>query len=512
MAAEVKVGIDKKAVKAMPRLRDRSCVFSGGTRRYFDFQDMNIFKLRSALFFGACLLAGTALAQPGLTIYNGGFSVIRDTVVLELKAGETNIRYSGATSLMEPSSVILRDPTGRTTLSILEQNYLNDPVSESSLLALYEGQVIGFRVEDPQKGDRVVEGKVIRAGNTSGAEPVQPIIEVEGKLSFELPGRPLFPALRDDNILKPLLSWKIQSPVSSKLDAELAYITQGLEWSADYNLVLESQGNVGELNCWVTIRNDSGKQFEDAQVKLIAGDVNRVSETAPARGMANRMMALAAEPVEARAFDDFHLYTLPRPITLRDRNVKQVEFARAPSVKTKRTYIYDASPSGYSGQLMINRQWASEGSTKIESRLEFANDEASKLGIAMPAGKVRVYRRDGEQLEFVGEDRVGHTPRNETVTLKLGNAFDLLGHRAQTEFNVDQAKRSMDESFELRLKNRGRTPVEIRVVEHLSRHSSWTVTRSSAQFRKKDSNTIEFDIPVAADSEITLTYGVRYTW
>ena len=475
---------------------------------------MNILK-QGSRFLSACLCVGTVLAQPGLTIYNGGFSVVRDTVALELKAGETNIRYSGATSLLDPSSVILRDPTGRTALLILEQNYLNDPVSESSLLALYEGQVIGFRVEDPQKGDRVIEGKVIRAGNSSDADPIQPIIEVDGKLSFEIPGRPLFPSLRDDNILKPLLSWKIQSPVSSKLDAELAYITRGLDWSADYNLVFEPEGNLGELNCWVTIRNHSGKQFEDAQVKLIAGDVNFVPDEPPTKGGAKRMMAPAAfpqEPVEARAFDDYHLYTLPRPITLRDRNVKQLEFARASGVKTKRTYIYDGAPSVYSGQLVIQRQWGDEGSKKIESRLEFNNDEASKLGFAMPAGKVRVYRKDGEQLEFLGEDRVDHTPRNEKIILKLGNAFDLLGNRVQTEFNLDQARHSMDEAFELRLKNRSRTPVEIRVVEHLSRHSSWTITRSSAQFRKKDSNTIEFDIPVAADSEITLTYGVRYTW
>ena len=158
---------------------------------------------RSYVFLGACLLAGAAMAQPGLTIYNGGFSVVRDTVALELKAGETNVRYSGATSLMEPSSVILRDPTGRTTLSILEQNYLNDPVSEASLLALYEGQVISFRIGDSPKGERSVEGKVIRAGGGTEGDAVQPIIEVDGKLCFELPGRPVFPALKDDNILKP---------------------------------------------------------------------------------------------------------------------------------------------------------------------------------------------------------------------------------------------------------------------------------------------------------------------
>ena len=476
---------------------------------------MNILR-RSYVFLGVCVCAGSALAQPGLTIYNGGFSVVRDIVALELKAGETNIRYSGATSFMEPSSVILRDPTGRTALSILEQNYLNDPVSESSLLALYEGQVIGFRVGDPQKGERTIEGKVIRAGNSSGnpgAEEIQPIIEVDGKLCFELPGRPVFPALKDDNILKPLLSWKIQSPVAIKLDAELAYITQGLEWSADYNLVLDAQGGEGEMNCWVTIHNHSGKQFEEAQVKLIAGDVNRVSdERSPRMKFEKSRVAFAPGTVEEKKFDEFHLYTLPRPLTLRDRNIKQIEFARASGVKTKRIYIYDGAPSAFTGQLIIDRNWGNAAGKKIESFLEFVNNEASKLGFAMPAGKLRVYRRDGEQLEFVGEDHVDHTPRNETVRVRLGNAFDLVGERVRTEFNIDQARHSIDEAFEVRLKNRSAAPVEVRVVEHLSRHSSWTVTRKSAEFRKKDSNTIEFDVPVAADSEITLTYGVRYTW
>lgn len=468
---------------------------------------------RSYVFLGACLLAGAAMAQPGLTIYNGGFSVVRDTVALELKAGETNVRYSGATSLMEPSSVILRDPTGRATLSILEQNYLNDPVSESSLLALYEGQVISFRIGDSPKGERSVEGKVIRAGGGTEGDAVQPIIEVDGKLCFELPGRPVFPALKDDNILKPLLSWKIQSPVAAKMEAELAYITKGLEWSADYNLVLDSKGSEGDLNCWVTIRNDSGKQFEEAQIKLIAGDVNRVSDEPRQRGMAEKgLRAFAEEPVEEKEFDGYHLYTLARPLTLRDRNIKQVEFARGSGVQTKRIYVYDGSPSVFAGQLIIDRDWGSRGQTKIESLLEFSNNEASKLGFPMPGGKIRVYRKDGEQLEFLGEDRISHTPRNETVRMRLGSAFDLLGERVRTEFNVDQARRTMDEAFEVRLKNRTHLPVEIRVVEHLSRHSAWTLTRKSAEFRKKDSHTIEFDVPVAADSEITLTYGVRYTW
>ncbi len=465
-----------------------------------------------------CLLCASAVAQPSLTIYNGQFAVVRDIVPLELKAGENNVRYSGATANLDPSTVILRDPAGKIPLSILEQNYQNDPVNQLTLLDRFEGQSLSFLVRgDSQKGDHLLEGKVIRSGYVPGGVPVEPMIEVEGKILFELPGRPLFPALKDEGLLlKPLLNWKIQSPEAATLQAELAYLTQGLEWTASYNLVLPEAGDAADINGWVTIKNMSGKQFEGARIKLMAGDVHRnqpQAEPVLRQAMMKGDLAFDAGVVE-KTFDDFHLYTLPRPTTLRDQETKQIEFARAAAIPTKRVYTYDPAPNlGFPGSPMLDVNWGRVVSQKkVESVLEFTNSEAAALGIPLPAGVLRVYRKDGEQLEFVGEDQLGHTPRNETVRIRLGNAFDLVGERKRTNFDVDQAQHTMDESFEIRLRNQGKSPVQIRAVEHLVRTAKWTMSSKSMECLPLDSHTVEFLVPVAAESEAVVTYTVHYTW
>jgi hypothetical protein len=476
--------------------------------------------MRLHAFLLSAVLCAPAAAQPGLTIYNGGFAVVRDAVQLDLKAGENSVRYSGATSSLNPSTVILRDPAGKVALSILEQNYQNDPVNQMTLLDRFEGQTLGFLVREPQKGDRTVEGKVIRSGYTPGGEPVEPMIEVDGKIVFELPGRPLFPALKDDGILlKPLLSWKIQSPAAANLSAELAYLTQGLEWSASYNLVLPEEADTADLNGWVTIRNTSGKVFEGARIKLMAGDVHR-AEPAPVQQRQLMKAALAAdalgEPagVSEKAFADFHLYTLPRPTNLRDQETKQLEFIRGAGIPCQRRYTYDpARGAQYFGRPVLESEFGAVfNGKKIESSLEFTNTETSSLGKPLPAGTLRVYRKDGEQLEFVGEDRLDHTPAQEKVRLKLGNAFDLVGERKRTDFQVDQARRTMDESFEIKLRNQGKKPVEIQAVEHLVRTTRWNLTAKTLEPRQIDSHTLEFTVPVAPRSEAVVKYTVHYSW
>ena len=430
----------------------------------------------------AALGAG-AFAQPGLTIYNGRFAVVRDTVPLELKAGENSVRYFGATASLDPSTVILRDPSGKVQLSIREQNYQNDPVNELTLLDRYEGQTMSFLIRDP-KGDRTTEGKVIRSGYIPGGAPLSPVVEVEGKILFDLPGKPLFPAVKDDTVLlKPLLNWKIQSSEPATLEAELAYLTSGLEWSASYNFVLPQEGELADMNGWVTVQNRSGKQFENAQIKLMAGDVRRIQprpQPAVYKGMMMRA-AMAAPPdgVEEKTFDDFHLYAIQRPTTLRDQETKQIEFTRASAVPTRRVYTYDPAPNlQFVGQTVLDREWTAGIPVlrKVATSLEFTNAEASHMGVPLPAGQIRVYRKDGAQLEFVGEDSIPHTPRNEVVRLNLGNAFDLSGDRVRTDFSVDQTNRTMEERFEIRLNNRGKKPVEIDVVEHLVRAANWIVS------------------------------------
>jgi hypothetical protein len=461
-------------------------------------------------------------AEPALTIYNQDFAVVRDMVPLDLKSGVNNVRYADATARVEPDSVILRDPGGKHSLQIWEQNYRNDPVTQELLLSLFEGKTIDFetlRLKDNTQVREIVPGKIVRSGFVPGGNPEQPIIEVNGKLQFSLPGLPLFPDLGDDTVLKPTLNWLLQSDQPGKFDAEVSYITGGFTWEADYNLVSPEKGDTVDLIGWVTMNNQSGKTFRDAKIKLMAGDVNKIQPRSVTTLGGMRMkamnMAMADEAaVTEKAFDEFHLYSLARPTTLLDRETKQVEFVRATDVKAPVIYVYDGAPSyRFYGGLNYDQGYGNEGNKKVRVMREFVNAETNHLGIALPKGKLRFYRRDADgQMEFVGEDRIDHTPRNETIRVTTGNAFDLVGERKQTNFRVDTSDKWLDESFEIKLRNRKKEPEEIRVVEHLYRWSSWDITQKSDDFKKTDAQTIEFRVPVKPDEERTVTYTVHYSW
>jgi len=466
-----------------------------------------------------------ASAEPALTIYNQNFAVVRDTVPLDLKSGANAVVYSGATAQVEPDSVILRDPAGKHSLQILEQNYRNDPVSQELLLSLFEGKTIDFqnvRMKDSTQITELIPGKIVRSGFVPGGGNTQPIIEVNGKLQFTLPGQPLFPDLGSDTILKPAFNWLLQSDKPGAFDAEVGYVTGGFDWSASYNLVSPEKGNYCDLVGWITMNNNSGKTFEDAKIKLLAGDVNKIQ---PQRnewegrlrkvGMPMAMAAMEDAPaVSEKAFDEFHLYSIARPTTLHDHETKQVEFVHAEKMYAPTIYVYDGATGYQFYGLNYDQGYGQSDNKKIIVQREFKNAETNQLGIALPAGKLRFYRRDSDgQLQFVGENTIDHTPRNETIRVTTGNSFDLVGERKQTNFRVDTSEKWIDETFEIKLRNRKKTDaVEIRVVEHLYRWSNWSITAKSDDFVKKDSQTIEFHIPVKPDEEKTVTYTVHYSW
>jgi hypothetical protein len=474
--------------------------------------------LISILSLGAAATLA-AFAQPALTIYNQDFAVVRDTVPLDLKSGVNNVRYADATARVEPDSVILRDPAGKHALQIWEQNYRNDPVTQELLLSLFEGKTINFdvvRLKDNTQVHELVAGKVIRSGFVPGGNHEQPIIEVNGKMQFSLPGLPLFPDLGDDTVLKPTLNWLLQSDKPGKFDAEVGYITGGFTWEADYNLVSPEKGDAVDLIGWVTMNNQSGKTFRDAKIKLMAGDVNKIQQQplrTKAYAMAGAMME-ESRAVTEKAFDEFHLYSLARPTTLRDRETKQVEFVRATGVKAETIYVYDGALNyRFYGGLNNDRGYGTQCNKKVRVMREFVNAETNHLGIALPKGKLRFYRRDADgQMEFTGEDMIDHTPRNETVRVTTGNSFDLVGERKQTNFRVDTGDKWIDETFEIKLRNRKKEAVEFRVVEHLYRWSNWEITARSDDFKKTDAQTIEFRVPVKPDEERALTYTVHYSW
>jgi hypothetical protein len=482
-----------------------------------------------AAVFGFLWVGACYGADPSLTIYNQRFAVIRETIPLDLKQGVNAVQFDGATALLEPASVMLRDPSGRRVLRILDQNYRADPVSMDALLQRYEGQTIDFQV---RMGDRieVVSGKIVRAGEPQAMQrgqfaPEQPVVEVAGKLQFGLPGTPLFPALGAGMILKPLLEWTVETDRAGRLDAELAYVSGGWNWSADYNIV-SGDGNALDIIGWVTMENRSGKQFDGARVKLMAGDVNKIQPQAGGGGGAYAVSAGLSmngnmQPaVEEKSFDEYHLYTLQRPLTIHDKETKQVEFVRADGVKSDVVYIYDGLKidstryRGWNPEMIRNdMSYGTMSNNKVWVMREFVNSEANHLGMPLPKGRVRFYRRDTDgRLEFTGEDTIDHTPKDEHIRVFTGSAFDLTGERKRTVFLNDTMRRTMDEGFEVKVRNHKKERAEVRVVEHLYRGTGWDISTSSVPWVKTDAQTIEFRVTLNPDEEKVVTYTAHYTW
>jgi hypothetical protein len=495
---------------------------------------------RLLIAFSFILLPAWA-AEPQLTIYNQNFAVVRVVIPLNLKAGENRVQFTDTTAFLEPTSVILRDPSGKHVLQILEQDYRADPVSSQLLLHLNEGKTLDFIVPQGDK-TQIVQGKIIRSGYLPNPPQIwnpyngwqggqfsnlEPIVEVDGKLRMGLPGTPLFPDLPDDTMLKPTLTWVLEADKPGQINAELSYVTSQMTWNADYNLVAPEEGDVLDVVGWVSIRNSSGAAFDNARIKLMAGEVNKLPP-----GQSNQLDVYAkvfsgslsvggpAPPVSEKPFEEYHLYELHRSTTLHNQETKQVEFVRASGIKSERVYVYDGAKINqqqYQGwnfdTIRQNREYGTESNPDVWVMREFVNSEANHLGIPLPAGRLRFYRQDSDgQLEFTGENEIKHTPRDETIRAFTGSAFDLKGERRQTDYHIDFNSRSVDEAFEIKLSNHKKEEAVVRVVEHLYRGMGWEIVDKSSTYLKSDAQTIEFRVQVPPEGEKTVTYKAHYTW
>jgi hypothetical protein len=496
------------------------------------------------LVLAVLLTSLSATAQTQLTVYNQNFATVKEKRTLDLKKGENEIRATDITAHLEPESVILRALKRPDALQILEQNYESDPLSEGLLLRKSEGKWLDFEIVMPNGEKRIVKGKILRSGYVPHTEAFQrfgqqyaymqsvyanpqgggqPIVEVEGKIQFGLPGKPIFDALDPKAFLKPTLLWRLWSAEAGSQDVEFSYLTGGMRWEANYNAVAAEKGDNFDIIGWVTLENMSGKDFENASVKLMAGDVARIGPgPGEGGGVGGRMMDAmerAAPAVTERAFEEYHLYTLERPTTVLDREIKQVEFVRASNVPAQRIYVYDGFKVDprYRGwdysSIRTQAEYGTASNPKVWVMLEFKNSEASNLGMPLPKGKVTVYRRDvDERNEFIGEDEIDHTPKDETVRLYTGNAFDIVGERRQTNFRLDSSGHWADETFEIKVRNHKKEAVTVRVVEHMYRWIQWDITSKSMDSNKTDARTIEFRPVIQPGGEATIIYTVHYSW
>lgn len=494
----------------------------------------------------AALPAGLGAEPPALTIYNRDFAVVRERIPLDLKPGENAVSFAGATTHLEPDSVVLRDPSGRVRLQVLEQGFRADTISQGLLLYLNEGKEIDFHRSRKDGEAEIVRGKIVRSGYTPnyramgryGAEFRQrqqalgdwqggagsPIVEVDGKLQFSLPGEPVFPELGSDAILYPTLTWQLASDRAARLEAELSYVTGGMRWEAAYNLVAPEKGEKLDLVGWVTLDNQSGRTFEKAAVKLMAGDVSKIqylqSDQVRANAAMRQEMPSGPPVVSEKVFDEYHLYTLARPVTLRNREMKQVEFLRGEGVTARTLYVYNGAAmdwSRYQGwsaeQLRNDRDYGTRSNKKVWVMREIANTKENGLGLPLPAGRTRFYRRDDDgRLEFTGENAIEHTPQGETLRIYTGDAFDVVGERKRTAYKLESHLSQMEEAFEIRVRNRKKEPVEVRVAERLYRWVNWQIVEKSDEFEKTDAQSVEFRVAVAPDQEKVVTYSVRYDW
>ena len=472
-----------------------------------------------ALTVSTTLAQQPAAPSTALTIYNQDFAVARATVPLDLKEGNNEVLTTSVTSQLEPDSVVLRDPAGRNAFTIAEQNYDAGVVTQQWLLEKFEGRTLDFQTMTHDGTTKTLQGRIIRAGNN-------PLIEVDGHMQFQLPGTPLFPASTDGLLLKPTLRWQIYAPKAVRFPAEMAYITRGLSWNATYNVVLPessttASNELADVLGWVTIRNESGTDFPQATVQLMAGEVARVQQFAVAKarmigGVMGGLGEAAPAEVTQKDFDDFHLYDLHRTVALRNAETKQVQFLEASKVTVQRTYQYESGgyyQPMYAGFFNNQQNYGITGNKRIVIQQEIKNSEANHLGMPLPAGRLRLYRRDtGGQMQFIGESNIQHTPAEQPVKITSGNAFDLTGERKQTDFHTDTHARTIDESFEIRLFNQKPQPVVIHTIEHLHRAQNWKITAKSSEYTKSDSNTVDFAINVPAKGEVTLTYTVHYSW
>lgn len=489
------------------------------------------------------LAAPLGADSPALTIYNRDFAVVRERIPLDLKAGSNAVSFAGATVHLEPDSVVLRDPSGRVRLQVLEQSFRADTISQSLLLYLNEGKEIDFQRARPDGGSELVRGTIVRSGyvpNTAamsrfGAQFTQrqqayaswqggsgsPIVRVGGKLQFSLPGEPIFPELGSDAILYPTLSWEVASDRAARLDAELSYVTGGMRWEAAYNLVAPEKGDLLDIVGWVTLDNQSGKGFERASVKLLAGDVSKIQLQQPEAYRAAMLAEqVSVAPVTEKAFDEYHLYTLPRPVTLRNREMKQVEFLRGERVTARTVYVYNGAAIDwrrYSGWSMENvrndRDYGTRSNPKVWVMREIANTAGNGLGMPLPAGRTRFYRRDDDgRLEFTGENTIDHTPRGETLRIYTGDAFDVVGERRRTDYKLESGQSQMEEAFEIKIRNRKKERIEVRVAERLYRWLNWDIVTRSDPFTRTDAQNVEFVVTVDPDQERVVSYRVRYDW
>ncbi len=435
-----------------------------------------------------------------LTVYNQNFGLVRELRTLDaLPNGEVSLEFADVAATIQPETVHIRSLTSPGALAVLEQNYRYDLLTPEKLLEKYVGRPVHvYRYHEAKAEEQAVDAKLL---SVAGG----PVLQIGKEITFGYGGRFAFPEVPEDLIARPTLMWLLASR-QPKQSVEVSYLAREMSWSADYVMVLDDKETRADLTGWVTLSNQSGASYKDAELKLVAGDVNRVEpeggtlgsvayKSAPARDMRMREESLF----------EYHLYTLGHPTTLRNNEQKQVTLLEGRGLGVTKKLLLPSQRYWFRsqvGQVQTNQ--------KVAVTLEFENSQKNRLGMPLPKGTLRVYKADksGSQ-QFVGEDAIDHTPRDEKVRIKIGDAFDVVGDRKQMKWTA-LGECSSESAWEVELRNHKDTAVSVETIEATG--GDWTIVSSSLPAERKDSQTFAFRAQVPAHGKTKITYVVRVRW
>ncbi len=439
------------------------------------------------LAVSACVTGEDVAQQTEVTVYNQNFGVVKETREIDLQRGTTTVMIQDVAEQIDPTSVSIKDMTADT--SVLEQNYLYDIVSKEKIYEKY----IGKEITLVDKNGKTTKGTLL---SYSGSEL---ILQNEKGIHILKPEEVSLPTLPEGLITKPTLKWLLDTEKGGTHTMQLSYMTSGLNWKADYVAVVNYEDTNVDLSSWVTIDNTSGATYKNAKLKLVAGEVHRVEEQPPVPVYeVEKAQEAGPQFVEEELFE-YHMYTLDRTTDILNNQQKQLTLFETDNVSVDKEYVFD---TGYF--------YSGTSTTDIKTMLSLENTEKNNMGMPLPKGTVRVYKKDSEgQMQFIGEDSIDHTPKDEKIRIYLGDAFDLVGEKKQTKYNRigDDV---LEVSYEVSLRNHKDEDVTITVLEHA--WGDWEVVSSSHNWKKEDAQTLVWHVDVPADDEAILTYTLRTEW
>jgi hypothetical protein len=435
-----------------------------------------------------------------LTVYNSNVGLVKDLRALDIKRGVQELKFMDVAGKIDPTTVHIKSLVDAGSLAVLEQNYEYDLLSPQKLLEKFVGQKVRLATTNPEtKKEEIVEATLL---STQGGN----IFQVGDKIHIGHPGRVVLPRIPENLIPQPTLVWLLDNKLPDKQRVEATYLTGGINWKADYVAILNAADTQTDLTGWVTIDNRSGATYQNAQLKLVAGDIHRVREDKMApRAMAKSAVQEAAPQFKEESFFEYHLYTLDRRTTVKDNQTKQMTLLQANQVPVKKLYLFFGSPQYY-----YHRYDQKMGKQKVGVFLEFENAQKNRLGMPLPKGTVRVYKQDREgSLQFLGEDQIDHTPKDEKFKLKIGEAFDVVGERVQTDYR-NLGSNLYEVGFEVSLRNHKKEDIKVLVEEMIP--GDWEMLSHSHSYEKIQANRIRFEVPVGKNQEAKVKYRVRYRY